>query len=416
MRIGMVSEHASPLAMLGGVDAGGQNVHVDALARHLAARGHEVVVHTRRDDPDLPAVVDLAPEVRVHHVDAGPARPVPKDELGPFLPTFADELVKFWRGWRPDLVHAHFWMSGVTSLLACERLGIPSTITFHALGVVKKRHQAEADTSPDTRIPAEMQLIGSMDRIIATCSDEVRELVDLGGDPDRIDVVPCGVDSQHFVPARSDHSSPVPERQERRHRVLTLSRLVPRKGVAEAVQMMAYLPDVELIIAGGPAAQDIESDPEVARLRELAAEHEVADRVRFVGAVDRDGIPQLLADVDVAVCLPWYEPFGIVPLEVMACAKPLVGTAVGGLLDTVTDGETGLLVPPKAPKEAATAVRMLLDDPEMRVIMGNNARTKIERRYDWAKVAEATEAVYEQMVADHRRSGDQRVATARTAG
>lgn len=407
MRIAMVSEHASPLAVLGGVDAGGQNVHVDALARNLAARGHEVVVHTRRDDPDLPTTVELTPRLRVHHVDAGPPTYVPKDEFGPFLPRFAEELARYWGRWRPDIVHAHFWMSGVVSLLGTEQYAIPSAITFHALGVVKKRHQAQADTSPDVRIPAERQLIARMDRIIATCSDEVRELQGLGGEIDRIDVVPCGVDAQAFVPRPSVRPDGRP------FQVLSLGRLVPRKGVGEAVRMMTELPDAELVVAGGPPAAEVDDDPEVKRLRSLARELGVADRVRFVGAVDRDRVPQLVADCDVAVCLPWYEPFGIVPLEIMACGRPVVGSAVGGLLDTVSDGRTGLLVAPKAPSEAASAVRRLLDDPRRRARMGEAARRKVERLYDWREVAEATEAVYQQMLQE--RGPKQSVAVGRTA-
>lgn len=402
MRIAMVSEHASPLAVLGGEDAGGQNVHVDALARGLAARGHEVVVHTRRDNPDLPEFVELTPGVMVHHVDAGPARPVPKDEFGPFLPAFARVLTKQWQRNRPDIVHAHFWMSGVVSLEGAQRLDTPTAITFHALGVVKKRHQADADTSPDTRIPAERQLLKRMSRVIATCTDEVRELVQLGGDASRIDIVPCGVDSTAFRPALAGDSDVVPTERQERYRVLSLSRLVPRKGVGEVVQMLTHLPDVELTIAGGPNPEALDSDKEVRRLRELADEHGVADRITFVGAVDRDRIPQLLAEMDLAVVLPWYEPFGIVPLEIMACGKPLVGSAVGGLLDTVTDGETGLLVPPKHPQRAAAAVRMLLDDPGLRKQMGQAARRKIEQRYDWRKVSEATEAVYKDMLSEHK--------------
>lgn len=402
MRIALVSEHASPLAVLGGEDAGGQNVHVDALARGLAARGHEVVVHTRRDDPDLAEFVEMAPGVTVHHVDAGPAKPVPKDEFVPFLPDFARELARAWRVSRPDIVHAHFWMSGVVSLEGAQLLDIPTAITFHALGVVKKRHQSAADTSPDTRIPAERQLLKRMSRVIATCTDEVRELVQMGGDANRIDIVPCGVDSTAFRPAGVTGSDLGTTGSQQRHRIVSLSRLVPRKGVGDVVVMLRHLPDVELTIAGGPDADHLDSDKEVTRLRELAEDHGVADRVTFVGAVDRDRIPQLLAQMDLAVVLPWYEPFGIVPLEIMACGKPLVGSAVGGLLDTVSDGETGLLVPARNPRRAAAAVRMLLDDPALRRRMGKAARRTIEQRYDWRKVCEATEAVYEDMLSAHK--------------
>lgn len=401
MRIAMVSEHASPLAVLGGEDAGGQNVHVDALARGLAARGHEVVVHTRRDAPDLPEFVELTPGVIVHHVDAGPAEPVPKDEFGPFLPQFAAELTKQWEKHRPDIIHAHFWMSGVVSLQGADLLDIPCAITYHALGVVKRRHQAEADTSPDTRIPAERQLLKRMSRVIATCSDEVRELSEMGGDESRIDVVPCGVDSTMFRPAPQGESDVVPTARQERHRIITLSRLVPRKGVGEVIEMLEYLDDVELTVAGGPDAARLDQDKEVQRLRSLAEQRGVADRVTFVGAVDREHIPELLAETDLAVVLPWYEPFGIVPLEVMSCGKPLVGSAVGGLLDTVSDGETGLLVPARQPQSAAAAVRELLDEPALRARMGRAALAKVEKLYDWSRVCEATEAVYEDMLAEH---------------
>ncbi|MEI2784348.1 MAG: glycosyltransferase [Candidatus Nanopelagicales bacterium] len=401
MKIAMVSEHASPLAVLGGVDAGGQNVHVDALARGLAARGHEVVVYTRRDNPDLAQRVEIVPGMAVHHIDAGPAEPVPKDEFGPFLARFAQELTKQWEIDRPDVIHAHFWMSGVISLEGAELLDIPTAMTYHALGVVKKRHQAEADTSPDTRIPAERQLLTRMSRIIATCTDEVRELVEMGGDEKRMDIVPCGVDSTAFCPAEVGESDVVATERQERHRILSLSRLVPRKGVGEVIEMLAYLDDVELTVAGGPEPQALDSDAEVARLRRLADEHGVADRVTFVGAVGRDRIPQLLAEMDLAVVLPWYEPFGIVPLEIMSCGKPLVGSAVGGLLDTVSDGETGLLVPPRNPRRAATAVRTLLDDAALRRSMGKAARRKIEEQYDWRRVCEATEAVYRDMLTSH---------------
>lgn len=400
----MVSEHASPLAVLGGVDAGGQNVHVDALSRALAGRGHEVVVHTRRDDPTLPATVDLAPGLTVHHVDAGPARHVPKDALGPYLPQFAAQLTRYWHDWRPDVIHAHFWMSGVVSLQGADRLGVPTAITFHALGTVKRRHQGDADTSPLTRIPAEMQLVRRVDRVIATCSDEVGELVEMGADPQMVEVVPCGVDCSRFHPMRT-------HRDGTKRRVLSLSRLVPRKGVAEAIEMLEHLPDTELVVAGGPAADGIPSDPEAMRLMQVARDIGVADRVQLLGAVDREHIPALVAEADLAVCLPWYEPFGIVPLEIMACGRPVVGSAVGGLLDTIVPGETGLLVPPRRPDLAAKAVRRLLDDDGERERMGHFARQRVEQRYDWPRVAEATEAVYLSMTA---RSGG--MALARTAG
>src|SRR5919109_1235958 len=201
MNVAMVSEHASPLATLGGVDAGGQNVHVAALAAALGRRGARVVVHTRRDDPSLPEWVQMAPGVQVHHVDAGPPERVPKDELLPYMDAFADALHAAWRRARPDVVHAHFWMSAHAALRAATPLGIPIVQTFHALGVVKRRYQGDRDTSPAERIDIERDIASEVDHVIATCTDEVFELLRMGAGGERLTVVPCGVDLSLFTPA-----------------------------------------------------------------------------------------------------------------------------------------------------------------------------------------------------------------------
>src|SRR5690625_4612241 len=187
MRIAMVSEHASPLAALGGEDAGGQNVHVAALATALARRGHDVAVYTRRDDPDLPEQVEMLPGVRVVHVPAGPAEVIPKDELLPYMPEFGQWLARRWAGRnRPDVVHTHFWMSGLAALEARKLVPVPLVHTYHALGTVKRRHQGEKDTSPAERIAIETRIGTEADLVIATCSDEVRELAAMGIDPSRV--------------------------------------------------------------------------------------------------------------------------------------------------------------------------------------------------------------------------------------
>src|SRR4051794_19810603 len=310
----MVSEHASPLAVLGGVDAGGQNVHVAALATALGRRGDTVVVHTRRDDPQLPRRVALAPRVAVDHVDAGPAAELPKDELLPHMRAFADDLRERWRAERPDVVHSHFWMSAVAALAAARPLGIPVVLTFHALGVVKRRHQGDKDTSPPERLAIEAEPLAAADGVIATCSDEVFELRRLGAPIDRVKVVPCGVDVGLFSPDGPSEDRPV-----RRHRLVVLSRLVERKGVGNVITALADVPHAELVVAGGPDPADLAADAEVARLRHVAAEAGVADRVDFRGRVGRAALPALLRSADAVVCVPWYEPFGIVPLEAMAC-------------------------------------------------------------------------------------------------
>ena len=389
MRIALVSEHASPLATLGGEDAGGQNVAVAALARELGRRGHSVVVHTRRDSLALPPWVRLSRGVVVDHVDAGPPAPVAKDDLFPCMGQFAAALRRSWQASPPDFVHAHFWMSGWASLAPARSLGLPLLHTFHALGVVKRRHQGDQDTSPPERLPVEAQLVRSVDRLVATCTDEVAELRRLGADNSRLSIVPCGVDPEVFSPI-----GPVAPRRSGVARIVVVSRLVPRKGVGNAITALAGIPGAELVIAGGPPASELATDPTARRLRELAERSGVAERVRLLGRVDRHDLPALLRSADVVVCVPWYEPFGIVPLEAMACGVPVVASAVGGLTDTVVDRVTGLLVPPRQPEAVAEAVRSLLADDAWRAAMGAAGARRVRERYTWARVVDEMLGAY----------------------
>ncbi|HEY3001032.1 MAG TPA: glycosyltransferase [Kribbellaceae bacterium] len=398
MRIAMVSEHASPLAVLGGADAGGQNVHVAALSRALAARGHTVEVYTRRDDPDRPERVPLGGGVDVVHVPAGPPRPLPKDDLLPYMGAFGDWLASRWRAAPPDVVHAHFWMSGVACMTACRTVPFPLAQTFHALGVVKRRHQGAKDTSPLDRLDIETALARTADAVIATATDEVRDLLALGAPAEAMHVVPCGVDPELFGHPYADARFGAPWwRVGPGGRILSLGRLVERKGVGTLIEALASVPGAELVVAGGPSGADYDSDPEVRRLRAVAERCGVTDRVRLVGAVPREQVPGLLRSADVVGCVPWYEPFGIVPLEAMACGRPVVASAVGGMLDTVVDGVTGVHVPPRDPGTLAGVLGDLLADPARREAMGRAGMARVAERYTWPRVAADTEHVYEQL-------------------
>ena len=388
----MVSEHASPLAVLGGEDAGGQNVHVAALSGALAARGHQVEVYTRRDDPELPERVALHHGVVVVHVPAGPQRALPKDALAEHMPAFGRWLAHRWQHDTPDLVHTHFWMSGVAGLVARDVVPVPTVHTFHALGSVKRRYQGAADTSPPDRIDVEAALARAMDAVIATCTDEVNELLALGAPAEALHVVPCGVDVHQFTP--HGHGQPRSDRP----RLVCAGRLVERKGVATAIAALTHTPRVELVVAGGPAAAELHTDPSSRRLLDLAEELAVADRVRLLGRLDHVALPPLLRSADAVVAVPWYEPFGIVPLEAMACGVPVIASAVGGMLDTVIDGVTGVRVPPNDPDALAAAVLRLLAEPRRRAAMGRAGARRAARRYAWERVAADTETIYRRVL------------------
>jgi D-inositol-3-phosphate glycosyltransferase len=404
MRIAMVSEHASPLAALGGVDAGGQNVHVAELSRALADRGHDVTVYTRRDDAALPERVRTHARLEVVHVTAGPAENVPKDLLLPYMGEFADRLVADWGAEPPGIVHGHFWMSGLAALDAAAQVRaqgrqVQVVQTFHALGTVKRRHQGGEDTSPAERLGLEAMVGRSADRVVATCSDEVFELKAMGVPGSRVSIAPCGVDLGLFSPR-----GPVEERG-RAHRIVSVGRLVPRKGMDLMIRSLHELAirgrdDVELVIVGGAGASaSLEEDPEVRRLRALAAELGVEDRVVLRGQVSRADMPAVLRSADAVVCAPWYEPFGIVPLEAMACGVPVVAAAVGGLQDTVVDGRTGLHVPPQDPAAIAVAIAEILDDPAWARELGDNGYRRVRARYSWSRIAADTEKAYQAALA-----------------
>jgi D-inositol-3-phosphate glycosyltransferase len=213
--------------------------------------------------------------------------------------------------------------------------------------------------------------------------------------------VPCGVDLRHFGP-----DGPTEARTPGVARLVVVSRLVERKGVGNVVTALADVPGAELVIAGGPAECDLIHNDEARRLMQLAEDAGVADRVRLRGRVERADLPALLRSADAVLCVPWYEPFGIVALEAMACGVPVVATAVGGLVDTVVDGVTGIHVPPRSPDRMAAAVNCLLEDPGLRRRLGTAGARRARRRYGWNRVAQSTLGVYGELLCPNEASAE----------
>ena len=405
LRIGLISEHASPLAHAGSVDAGGQNIYVSQVARALAAMGHQVDVLTRRDDPTLPAVVDVRPGMRVVHIDAGPPEFVPKEELLQHMPAFtraSRHLMQRSVGY--DLIHANFFMSGWVGLALRNIFEVPLVMTFHALGLVRREHQGSADTFPEARIDIERRIVQGADRVIAECPQDREDLLRLYGARDKsIRTVPCGVDLATFGPR---------DRAQARRRlclrddefvVLQLGRLVPRKGidnVIRAVGLMDASLKPRLLVVGGESVEpDERRTPEIARLRALARSCGVADRVTFTGRRDVAELPEFYAAADVFVTTPAYEPFGITPLEAMACGTPVVGSAVGGIQYSVVDGVTGYLVPPKDPAALAEKLAWLQANPALRLALGRAGMARVRSHFTWDRVAGELATVYQEVVA-----------------
>jgi len=409
-RLLWISEHASPLAPLGGADAGGQNVYVAQVARCLAALGHEVDVLTRRDHPDQPVIAQLTDGARVIHVPAGPAAPVRKEDLLPHMGEFRAFALK-WLGRRTTrphhLVHANFFMSALVAAEIKRALGVPFVVTFHALGRVRRLHQGGADAFPEERLAIEDRAVAEADRIIAECPQDELDLIEhYAADPRKIRTIPCGFDPSEFGPMDQGEARRLLGLSPEGPIVLQLGRMVPRKGVDNVIRALARLRasrgiSARLLIVGGESREpDPAITPEIGRLRSIAREEGVADSVIFVGARERHELRPFYCAADVFVSTPWYEPFGITPLEAMACGVPVVGSAVGGIKTTVVDGETGFLVPPKDPETLADRLGDVLGDPDLRREMGRRAIGRVNRRYTWRSVARRVANLYEDALRD----------------
>ncbi|HLX56666.1 MAG TPA: glycosyltransferase [Ktedonobacteraceae bacterium] len=413
-RIAFLSEHASPVALLGGTDAGGQNVYVDEMTRHLARLGYAVDVFTRRDSPETPEIIEWVPGVRVVYLSAGPASPLPKDDLWPLMPEFRDSFLSFVEREeiRYNLIHGNFWMSGWVATELRRRLGIPAIQIFHATGITKRRYQKQADTSPLERISVERDIVRDVDRLIAHCPSEWTELVnDYAADPRKVVTIPSGVDLNMFRPV---------ERSAVRQRlgldpdekvIVYVGRLLQRKDIRNIVRALAVLvrrqestadaspsPITLLVVGGATPEPDPVATPEIGELQQLAAELGVLDRVRFAGEHQHAELRNFYSAGDVAVTTPWYEPYGFTSLEAMACGRPVIGSAVGGLTYTIKHGESGFLVPPRDPEALADRLQQLFSHPELCAQMGFAARKRVEREFAWPQAAMRTATLYNSLI------------------
>jgi len=401
-RIALISEHASPLSLLGGVDCGGQNLYVGKVAASLGELGYAVDVFTRRDDDRQPDMVQWYPGVRVYHVPAGPPMFIRKEDLYPFMGVFVDHMVRFCRQHPAyDLVHANFWMSGLVAAELKRRLDLPFVVTFHALGRVRRLHQGDADGFPDVRFAVEDRLVAEADRLIAEAPQDAEDLIRLyQADPAKIVIVPCGFDPDELLPV---------DKQDARRSIgvtgdegliLHVGRMVPRKGIDNVIRAYARFAEqaprpTRLLVVGGESDRpDPDRTPEIGRLQRLAQELGIADAVSFTGRRGRERLRFYYSAADVFVTTPWYEPFGITPLEAMACGTPVIAANVGGLKYSVRDGETGYLVPPRDAGALADALLRLYSCLPLMELFGRRAVQHVHERFTWSHVAVGLSNLY----------------------
>jgi glycosyltransferase involved in cell wall biosynthesis len=386
MNIVMVSVHVSPVTT-GASTHEGLRVHLAELARELGRQGHRVTIYTRRDGLGSGERVRLAPRVNVEFISAGNALPMSEQEAIPHIREFADKLARRLAAKRPDVIHAHHWLSGMAALSAADGLDIPVVQSFH--GLASQRGQAAGEISA-ARLRMERAIGRGVAAIIATTESESDELARIGVTRRRVAAVPSGVDSERFKP---QGRTLLPRGGD--PRIVMLSRRLTGHGIRTVIEALARIPGAELVVAGGPPQAELDGDENAHRLRIAAKEAGVAERVTFLGRIGAAEVPALLRSADLTVSLPSYESFGRVPVESMACGTPVVVTAVGGHLDTVIDDVTGVYVRPGRPMELARRIRTLLAERTHLTALGIGGADRVRARYSWERIANETVKVYE---------------------
>ena len=405
-RIALISEHASPLAAVGGADTGGQNIAVAELAQHLAALGYEIDVFTRWDDRRVPKIINWRSGIRVIHVEAGPVAFIPKEKLLPHMPAFTEDMLRFVEAENNPykLIHAHFFMSALVAADIKRKLRIPFIVTFHALAKVRRIHQGKNDWFPEEGFAIEERIIAEADQIVALCPQEHDDLVDLyQADPEKITVIPNGFRPDEIYPLDKLFARMALKLDPKEKVILQVGRMVPRKGVDNVIKALGYMRrehnfKARLLIVGGESDEpDPKMTPEIGRLQKIAEAEGGSELVTFAGRRPRAMLHYYYSAADVFTTTPWYEPFGITPLESMACGTPVIGSNVGGIKSTVMDGKTGFLVPPNDPVLLGQRILELLRSNKLMMYFKENAIRHVNENYTWMKATHLTANMYERI-------------------
>ena len=404
MKIALVAQNATPLHPRTGSGPDRDDIGLSELTRQLAGKGHQVTVYTQKNLADVPDQAELHAGVRVEQIDAGSVSETatePGDaDLLERVPAFSGPLRSLWESDRPDVVHALAWTSGLAALAAARDLGIPVVQEFSSLSVSERRAAAgfrdqpgavKADGASAARIRLEPAIGRSATAVVATNSAEVSDLASLGVHRSSIRIVPWGVDTDLFTP-----EGPVAKRNGR-PRLLTATDLTQRKPVETLLRALTKVPDAELMIVGGPAEAELAKDDNYVKLAKFAATLGIADRVIFTGKVEYADMPPLLRSADLVISTCQYEPSGTTSLQAMACGTPVIAPPVGGHMDAVVDGTTGIIIPPDRPALLAQRIRQLLAHPMLIEAYGVAAVDRVRSRYSWDRIAGETLAVYDRV-------------------
>lgn len=410
-RAAMISLHTSPIARIGQRDAGGMNVYVRSLALQLARQGIAIDIFTRRSDPHTPEVVTVSPGVNVIHIAAGPPTNLSKNELFPYIHDFASEaaLYSLRAQVRYDLIHAHYWLSGLAAEQLKRYWHIPSLLMFHTTAHMKNAVAASADRETARRLEAERTLVREADGLVAGNPDERDDLAAMLGvaTPGTICMIPPGVDLTRFFPGDREAERAALGLDLRERLVLAVGRVDPIKGFDTLLEAFRDVPGaagdspIRLLIAGGDL--DAAGDPSgpLTTYARIAEDLGIRDRVRFLGSIPHEDLVHWYRATDVVAVPSRYESFGLVAIEAMASGVAVVASNVGGLRFSIEDGVSGLLVPHSQPRPLADALVRTLDDDALRHALARNA-VAAARRYSWETVGADIARMYARLASGIR--------------
>jgi D-inositol-3-phosphate glycosyltransferase len=407
MNIAMLSYHTCPLATLGGKHTGGMNVYVHELTRHLGSLGIHVDVFTRSQDEHVPHVLhDLGYGNRVVHIPAGPESPTPKKDLPLYVPEFAEGILKFSesKGIQYDLIHSHYWMSGVAAEILKNMWDVPVIQMFHTLGVMKNRiARSESEKESPFRIESEKRIVAFTNRIVIATPAEKEQLIsNYEADEKKLVIIPPGVDTTRFYPIPEDEARAVIGVPSGNCMILFVGRIEPLKGIETLLRAIALLLQTEeieecnyylAIIGGETDGNGDDMNSEMSRLQKLSRELGIHDTVIFLGKRSQETLPYYYSAAQVVVVPSLYESFGMVALEAMACGVPVIASQVGGLPYLVQDGKTGYVIPDGNPGILKQRLMQLIEAPALRDEMCGQA-VDYARSYDWSLIAKKVSDLY----------------------
>ena len=408
MNIAIISYHTCPLATLGGKNTGGMNVYIRDLTRFLGKKGIHADVFTRSQDDHVPHILhDLGFCNRVVHIPAGPENPIPKIQLIDYLDQFSDGIMSFSesKGISYDIIFSHYWLSGLAANSLKEKWNIPFIQMFHTLAILKNQvAKGSEEMEPDLRVNGEKEVIRIADKIIASTSNEEKQLIHLyNADSNKIEVCPPGVDTSRFYPIPQDEAKEYIGIPKDEKMLLFVGRIEPLKGIDILIKAIAQMqksdvlstcPHYLFIIGGDPDADDKEMNNEMSKLRELCNQLGVGDMVLFLGKRDQDSLQYYYSAAEVVVMPSHYESFGLVALEAMACGIPVVATQVGGLQHLVQNGKTGFIIPDNDPIALEEKLTQLICNSSLRDQM-SRASAKYAKSFAWENIAERLLEIFE---------------------